>query len=94
MAARVLSTDQAKTSIQQVQSIINGGLTDQIAQLDAQGKMLSNPDVWDGPLAQQFRDQTWPETKAALDKAKQELDQLRDQLQKIAQNIMTAGGGY
>ncbi|WP_229076637.1 pyrophosphorylase [Actinoplanes sp. DH11] len=94
MAARVLSTDQAKTSIQQVQSIINGGLTDQIAQLDAQGKMLSNPDVWDGPLPQQFRDQTWPETKAALDKAKQELDQLRDQLQKISQNIMTAGGGY
>ncbi|BBH70554.1 hypothetical protein ACTI_72390 [Actinoplanes sp. OR16] len=94
MAARVLSTDQAKTSIQQIQAIINGGLTDQIAQLDAQGKMLSNPDVWDGPLAQQFRDQTWPETKSALDKAKQELDQLRDQLQKISQNIMTAGGGY
>ena len=90
---RVLSTEQAKTSIQQVQAIINGGLTDQISQLDAQGKMLSNPDVWDGPLAQQFRDQTWPETKAALDKAKQELDQLREQLQKIAQNIMTAGGG-
>ncbi len=93
VAGRVLSTEQAKTSIQQVQAIINGGLTDQIAQLDAQGKMLSNPDVWDGPLAQQFRDQTWPETKAALDKARQDLDQLREQLQKIAQNIMTAGGG-
>jgi len=93
MAARVLSTDQAKTAIQQVQQIINGGLAEQITKLDAQGKTLSNPDVWDGPLAQQFRDQTWPETKSALDKAQQELDQLRDQLQKIAQNIMTAGGG-
>jgi uncharacterized protein YukE len=93
MAGRVLSSEQAKTAIQQVQAIINGGLTDQIGKLDAQGKILSNPDVWDGPLAQQFRDQTWPETKSALDRAQRELDDLRDQLQKIAQNIMTAGGG-
>ena len=93
MVARVLSTDQAKTAIQQMQSIINGGLTEQITQLDAQGKTLSNPDIWDGPLAQQFRDQTWPETKSALDRAKQELEELRDQLQRISQNIMTAGGG-
>jgi uncharacterized protein YukE len=92
MAARVLSTEQAKTAIQQVQSIINGGLNEQISRLDAQGKLLSNPDVWDGPLAQQFRDQTWPETKSALDRAHQELDELRGQLQKIAQNIMSAGG--
>src|SRR4051812_784974 len=93
MAARVLSTDQAKSAIQQVQAIINGGLTDQIARLDSQGKILSDPDVWDGPLAQQFRDQTWPETKSALERAKQELDQLRQQLQTISQNIMSAGGG-
>ena len=68
-------------------------LTSQISKLDSQGKVLSNPDVWDGPLAQQFRDSTWPETKSALDKAHTELDQLREQLQKIATNIMTAGGG-
>jgi uncharacterized protein YukE len=93
IAARVLSTDQAKSAIQQVQAIINGGLSEQITRLDAQGKILSNPDVWDGPLAQQFRDQTWPETKSALDRAHQELDQLREQLQRISQNIMSAGGG-
>jgi uncharacterized protein YukE len=93
MAGRVLSTEQAKTSIQQVQAIIHGGLAEQIAKLDGQGKMLSNPDVWDGPLAQRFRDQTWPETKSALEKAKQELDELRGQLAGIAQNIMQAGGG-
>lgn len=45
MSARVLCTDQAKTSIQHVQTIINGGFTEQIAALDAQGKILSNPDV-------------------------------------------------
>jgi uncharacterized protein YukE len=88
-----VSTEQAKTSIQQVQAIINGGLSEQIAKLDGQGKMLSNPDVWDGPLAQMFRDQVWPETKSALDKVAQELDELRSQLQMIAHNIMQAGGG-
>ena len=93
MASRVLSTDTAKSAIQQVQAIVNGGLTEQIAKLDAQGRVLSDPDVWDGPLAQQFRDQIWPETKSALDNVKRELEDLRQQLQKISQNIMAAGGG-
>src|SRR3954447_23374272 len=93
MAGRGLSTEQAKSAIQQVQGIINGGLVEQITKLDAQGKILSNPDVWDGPLAQHFRDSTCPETKSALDRAHTELDQRREQLQKIATNIMTAGGG-
>ncbi|AJM77995.1 hypothetical protein [Rathayibacter toxicus] len=91
--SRVLSTEQAKTAIQQLQSIINGGLSDQINQLDAQGRTLSDPNVWDGPLASQFRSSIWPETKTALDKAKQELDELRNQLATISQNIFTAGGG-
>jgi Asp-tRNA(Asn)/Glu-tRNA(Gln) amidotransferase C subunit len=93
LVSRVLSTEQAKSAIQQMQSIINGGFTDQITQLDSQGKMLSDPNVWDGPLAEKFRGSTWPETRAALEKAKQELEQLRGQLQSISQNIFTAGGG-
>ncbi|MDF2047027.1 MULTISPECIES: pyrophosphorylase [Microbacterium] len=91
--SRVLSTEQAKSAIQQIQSIVNGGFTDQISQLDAQGRILSDPNVWDGPLAAQFRGSTWPETKAALDKAKQELEELRTQLNSISQNIFSAGGG-
>ena len=91
--SRVLSTEQAKTAIQQMQSIINGGFTDQIAQLDAQGKTLSDPNTWDGPLAEKFRSSTWPETRAALDKARQELEELRGQLNQISSNIFTAGGG-
>ncbi|PYY32445.1 pyrophosphorylase [Curtobacterium sp. MCJR17_055] len=91
--SRVLSTEQAKTAIRQIQSIVNGGFTDQISQLDAQGRILSDSNVWDGPLASNFRGSTWPETKAALDKAKTELEQLRTQLDKISQDIFTAGGG-
>ena len=91
--SRVLSTEEAKTAIRQIQSIVGGGFTDQISQLDAQGRVLSDPNIWDGPLAATFRGSTWPETKAALDKAKSELEQLRTQLDKIAQDIFTAGGG-
>ena len=93
MAGRVLSSEQAKTSIQTMQSIIGGGLTDQISQLDAQGKQLSDPNVWDGPLAEKFRSGTWPETRAALEKARSELEELRGQLHQISTNIMSAGGG-
>ena len=91
--SRVLSTEQAKSAISQIQAIINGGLTDQISQLDSQCRVLSDPNVWDGPLAQQFRDQTWPETRQALERAKTELEELRGQLQQISTNIFTAGGG-
>ena len=91
--ARVLSTEQAKSAIKQLQAIIGGGFTDQLSQLDAQGKILSDANVWDGPLAEKFRNSTWPETRAALEKAKSELDELRGQLQQISANIFSAGGG-
>lgn len=91
--SRVLSTEEAKQAITRVKNLIEGGLTEQIQALDGQGKILSDPNVWDGPLASQFRSSTWPETKSALDKAKQELDELHQQLQKISQDIFSAGGG-
>lgn len=93
MSARVLSSEEAKQAITQIQQIINGGLTEQIQALDTQGQKLSEPNVWDGPLAEQFRGDTWPQTKTALEKAKQELDELHQQIQKISQDIFTAGGG-
>ena len=91
--SRVLSTEQAKNSIRQIQSIITGGFTDQLQALDTEGQKLSDPNTWDGPLATRFRAETWPQTKSALEKAKTELEQLRTQLEKIAQDIFTAGGG-
>ena len=91
--SRVLSTEQAKAAIRGLTSTINGGFSEQITQLDNHGRTLSDPNNWDGPLAQQFRTSTWPETKAALDKAKTELEELQMQLDKISQNIFSAGGG-
>ena len=91
--SRVLSTEEAKSAIRAIQQIINGGLTDQISQLDSQARVLSDPNAWDGPLAQQFRADTWPQTHAALERVKQELIDLQAQLQQISTNIFTAGGG-
>ena len=93
MSDRVLSTEEAKAAIRDIQRIINGGLTEQLSQLDTNGQKLSQPDNWDGPLATTFRSQTWPQTKAALEKCKAELEDLHQQLNKIATNIFTAGGG-
>jgi len=93
MSDRVLSTEEAKSAIRDIQRIINGGLTEQLGQLDTNGQKLSQPDVWDGPLATTFRSSTWPQTKSALQKCKSELEELHQQLNKIATNIFTAGGG-
>ncbi|MCI1676324.1 MAG: hypothetical protein LKJ57_03570 [Ancrocorticia sp.] len=89
---RVLSSDNAQAAITQMQAIINGGFAEQLHQLDVQGRVLSDPNVWDGPLAAQFRDSTWPETRAALERARVGLDELRAQLSTIAENIFAAGG--
>ncbi|SDT06867.1 pyrophosphorylase [Microlunatus soli] len=91
---RVLTTQGAKDAIRAIENIINHGLTQQIQSLDSQGKKLSDPNVWDGPLATQFRTSTWPETHSALNKAKTELEDLKRELSKISTDIMTAGGGH
>ena len=91
MTVRVLSTDQAKQSITKMQQIINGGLIEQIEALNREGQILSQADIWDGNLAMRFRG-NWPQTYQALMKAKQELDELRANIQKINENIMSAGG--
>jgi len=92
MSERVLSTQTAKQSIQKMLQIINGPLTEQIDALNREGQTLSDPNVWDGRLAQQFRSE-WPQTHSALLKAKEAVEQLRANSQRINQDIMQAGGG-
>lgn len=88
---RVLSTDAARSAVQAMSSIISGGLTDQISQLDRQGRQLSQPDVWDGSLASQFRS-AWPATSRSLQQVRDELEDLRVRVERINADIMTAGG--
>ena len=88
---RVLSTDAARSAVTSMSSIINGGLADQISQLDQQGRALCQPDVWDGSLAQQFRS-AWPQTSRSLQTVKAELDELRQRVERLNADIMAAGG--
>lgn len=88
---RVLSSEEAKTAITQMQNIINGGLVEQIRSLDAQGQRLMDPNVWDGKLATDFR-ATWPETNRTLDTMVLQLEELRTKIQSINADIMSAGG--
>ena len=88
---RVLSTDQAKAAASSMSSIINGGLADQISQLERQGQLLSQPDVWDGGLAGQFRN-SWPTTSKSLQTMRTDLDELRQKVERINADIMAAGG--
>lgn len=92
MTTRVLSTAEAESAIRRMQGIVNGGLVDQIRQLDAEGRVLSDPNIWDGALASEFRGAVWPDTKAALDKVTAQLEELRGRIEMINRNIMTAGG--
>jgi len=91
MSDRVLSTTTAMQAIQNMQRIINSSLLDQIRALNNEGQVLSDPNNWDGRLAQEFRSK-WPEINNALNKTIQELEELRNNVQKINENIMTAGG--
>lgn len=92
MSTRVLSSDQGRAAVARIQSILGGGLADQIAALDAEGAVLSDPNVWDGALAEEFRSATWPATSTSLKAAAQALEDLRGRTQAINADIMTAGG--
>lgn len=92
MSDRVLSTEVARVSIQRMEAILAGQLEEQVQQLEQQGQTLSDPNVWDGRAAADFRGNVWPQAKAALDRTVQTLEELRTAVQRVNQNIMTAGG--
>jgi uncharacterized protein YukE len=91
MNDRVLSTGTARQAISRFQSIVNGPLLEQINELHNQGQILSQPNNWDGQLASQFRDH-WSNTHGKLLQIQRALEELRQQVAQINQNIMQAGG--
>lgn len=92
MAVRVLSSDTGRASIQRVQSILNGGLAEQLSALRSEGQTLSDPAVWDGVRAEEFRSSTWPAASSGLQQAADAVEELRARIQMINQDIMSAGG--
>jgi len=92
MSQRVLSTQAAHDAIHQIQAILSGDFENTLRKLDAQGTVLSDANNWDGPLASEFRSNVWPQLSRSLEQTRQHLDDLRNRVQTINQNIMQAGG--
>ncbi len=91
MAGKVLSTTEAMTAIEKLKNLINGDLLTSINALNQQGQILSEPNNWDGPLAEQFRD-GWTDTHQHLIKMKTALEELQGNVDTINKNIREAGG--
>jgi uncharacterized protein YukE len=92
MATRVLSSEQGKASITRMQAILSNGLAEQIRALRAEGEVLSDANVWDGTLAEDFRSNTWPQAASGLTACTEALEALRARVQGINADIMAAGG--
>lgn len=87
----IKSTDIAHTEASKMLSIINNQLPGLIGQLNSHGQQLSDPNNWDGPLAQRFRGEVWPQAKHDLEKMRTGLQDLQHQVEKILTNITHAG---
>jgi len=92
MSVRVLSSEQGKAAIAKIQTILSGGLAEQIAALKAEGSVLSDPNVWDGRLAEDFRSNMWPSVARNIDHVTGSIEDLRSRTQMINVDIMSAGG--
>ncbi len=92
MATRVLSSEQGKTSITRMTALLNEGLAEQIKALQTEGTTLSDPNVWDGQKAEDFRSNTWPSASTSLNACAEALVTLSNTVKAINQDIMSAGG--
>ncbi len=88
---RVLATPEARSAVQRLKTIVNGDLLNTIRDLERQGDTLADANQWDGTLANQFRG-TWPGNKTTINNMRTDLEKLQQDVDRITQNIMTAGG--
>jgi hypothetical protein len=84
MSDRVLSSGQAREAIQQLQRILSSDLQAQITALTNAANTLSQPDVWDGRLATQFRT-SWPDQQKVLAQARDALEHLLAMIESYEQ---------
>jgi len=88
---RTVSTPAAEQAVAQMTAILNGNLSADLDRLRSQAQTLSDPDVWDGRAAQEFRGPVWSASNAALVELQAQLDELRSKVDVITRDIMQAG---
>ncbi len=89
--ARTVSTPAAEAAVQQMASILSGNLTGDLSRLRGQAIKLSDPDIWDGRAATDFRGSVWPASDRALAALETQLQELRSKIDIITRDIMAAG---
>lgn len=87
---RTLSSPAAQQAVQDMSTILNGNFQSNLDALDRMGKKLSQPDVWDGKVATEFRG-VWTKSHQSLMALKEQLVQLEKKINVITADIMQAG---
>ncbi|WP_131744600.1 pyrophosphorylase [Frankia sp. Cppng1_Ct_nod] len=87
---RTVTTSAAQDAARQLQSELSALRTTTDNLLD-KGAMLSNPLTWDGPGAQLFRNQLWPNIDQTLRSLGQELTELADTISMVNRRTADAG---
>ena len=91
MSMRVLAGPEAIEQANRMRQTIESGLDTQLAALEAAAGRLSDPNVWDGPHAVQFRG-LWSEVAPRLRQSQADRAQLRSWVHAVADSILVAGG--
>ncbi|MER6305410.1 hypothetical protein [Streptomyces sp. NPDC001657] len=89
---KVLSSGEAHQEIAKMMTLATHQFPALIKQLNGHGQLLSDPNHWDGPLAQRFRGEVWPQVHSDMEKMRGSLEHLQQQVQKILTAISRAGG--
>lgn len=91
MSSRVLASPEATEKADVMRRVIEQGLVEQLTTLNGAAERLSDPNVWDGPHASQFRG-AWHDIAPRLEQARADLADLRNRIQAITGEILLAGG--
>jgi hypothetical protein len=89
----VTASEEARSTVAQLRLLFAGDLQRQLQTLNRLGSALSDPQVWDGSLAESFRTEIWPDCQTALEVAGRELAELHRKLHTIADSIEQAAPG-
>lgn len=91
MSLRVLASPEAIEKAEVMRRVVEQGLVEQLAMLNQAAGRLSDPNVWDGPHAVQFRG-VWADAAPRLEQARVDLADLRTRIDAICGDILLAGG--
>jgi hypothetical protein len=91
-AGRVTGSQEAKQEIQQMKQDFQNDLNTMKSQFSKHNSILSDPNHWEGRHAQEYRNNIAPQINNMLNKWQNDFTQLATQMDKIMQDILTAGG--